>query len=97
MLYVVRLERGGSWDWSREMREQDGWEEHARFMDSLVDEGFILLGGPLEGDRDVLHVVEASSEQEVRARLVEDDWHRNGMLAVKSIEGWTALLDGVRR
>jgi uncharacterized protein YciI len=63
-------------------------------MDSLVDEGFILLGGPLEGDRDVLHVVSASSEQAIRERLAEDNWAQNGMLTVKSIEAWTILLDG---
>jgi uncharacterized protein len=55
------------------MREQDGWDEHARFMDALVAEGFILLGGPLEGDHDVLHVVEASSHEAVHARLAEDN------------------------
>ena len=65
-------------------------------MDSLVDDGFILLGGPLEGDRDVLHIVDAPSEQTVRARFAEDNWHENGMLRVKSIEEWTVLLDGVR-
>ena len=54
--YVVRLRRGGPWDWSRGMREQDGWDEHASFMDGLVDSGFILLGGPLEGDRDTLQL-----------------------------------------
>ncbi len=54
-LFVLRLERGGPWDWSRDMREQDGWDEHAKFMDDLVDEGFILLGGPLEGDRETMH------------------------------------------
>jgi uncharacterized protein YciI len=97
VLYVVRLERGGPWDWSRDLREQEGWEEHARFMDSLVEEGFILLGGPLEGDRDVLHIVDAPSEQVVRERLAQDNWHRNGMLQVKCTEAWTVLLDGIRR
>jgi uncharacterized protein YciI len=97
LLYVVRLERGGPWDWSRDLREQDGWQEHARFMDSLVDDGFLLLGGPLEGDREVLHIVEAPSDQAVRERLAKDNWHRNGMLRVKGIEGWTVLLDGLRR
>ena len=29
-LYVVRVERGGPWDWSRDLREQPGWDEHAR-------------------------------------------------------------------
>ena len=51
------------------MREQEGWDEHAAFMDGLVEDRFILLGGPLEGDRDTLHVVDAPSEEEVRARF----------------------------
>jgi len=63
-------------------------------MDSLVDEGFIVLGGPLDGGREVLHVVCAPSEEAVRARLGQDNWARNGMLTVKRIEAWTILLDG---
>ncbi len=93
-LYVVRLQRGGPWDWSRDMREQDGWEEHAAFMDGLVDVGFILLGGPLEGGRDTLHVVEAESADAVRERIAQDPWAASGMLRPASIEGWTILLDG---
>jgi uncharacterized protein YciI len=92
-LFVVRVERGGPWDWSRELRAQDGWDEHARFMNGLVADGLILLGGPLEGDREVLHVVDASSEEEIRARFAEDNWAQNGMLEVKSIERWTILLE----
>ena len=95
-LYVVRLGRGGPWDWSKDMREQAGWDEHARFMDGLVDDGFILLGGPLEGDRETLHIVEAESEDAIRARLAEDPWAPNGMLTPVSIERWTVLLDGLR-
>ncbi len=63
-------------------------------MDSLVDDGFILLGGPLEGDRDTLHVISAPSEQAVRERLAADNWAANGMLTITSIEAWTILLDG---
>ena len=77
MFFAVRLERGGPWDWSRDLREQDGWDEHARYMEALVDDGFIVLG-----------------EQAVRERLAADNWARNGMLTVKSIEPWTILLDG---
>ena len=79
------------------MREQEGWDEHARFMDVLVDEGFILLGGPLEGERDVLHVVEAPSKEAVHERLADDNWTANGMLETVSVEGWTVLLDGLRQ
>jgi uncharacterized protein len=97
VLFVVRLERGGPWDWSRDLRQQDGWDRHARFMDSLVDEGFIVLGGPLGGGREVLHAISAPSEEAVHARLAQDPWHQNGMLTIRSIEPWTVLLDGRRR
>ncbi len=92
----MRVERGGPWDWSRDLREQDGFDEHARFMDALVDEGFILLGGPLEGGREILHIIEAPSPDAVREQLAHDNWAETGMLTVKSIEAWTVLLDGVR-
>jgi len=92
-LSVVRVERGGPWDWSRELRQQEAWDEHAHFMNALVDDGFILLGGPLEGDRETLHVVASISEDEIRARFAADPWAQNGMLTVKSIERWTILLD----
>ncbi len=95
MHFAVRLERGGPWDWSRDLRDQDGWPEHARFMDSLVDDGFILLGGPLAGGREVLHIVSAPSEHAVRHRLEQDNWHQNGMLRITSVEHWTILLDGL--
>lgn len=94
MYFAVRLERGGPWDWSRGLREQDGFEEHARFMDSLVEGGFIVLGGPVGEEREVLHAVCADSEDAVRERLAADNWAQNGMLTINSIEPWTILLDG---
>jgi hypothetical protein len=97
MMFAVRLERGGPWDWSRDLREQDGWDEHATFMDSLVYDGFIVLGGPIGGGREILHAIEAPSEEAVRERLAEDIWHQNRMLRITSIEPWTILLDGRNR
>jgi uncharacterized protein YciI len=94
VFFAVRLARGGPWDWSRDLREQDGWDEHARFMDSLVEEGFIVLGGPVADGREILHAICAESEPAVRARLAQDNWHENGMLTITSIEPWTVLLDG---
>jgi hypothetical protein len=63
-------------------------------MDSLVDDGFVVLGGPVGDGREILHVIDAPSETAVRERLAEDNWHRNGMLTITSIEPWTVLLDG---
>jgi hypothetical protein len=91
-LFLVRVERGGPWDWSKDMREQELWTEHALFMNGLVDDGLILLGGPVEGGRQAFHVIDAPSEEGLRARLAEDPWARNGMLTVTSVERWTILL-----
>jgi hypothetical protein len=45
--FAVRLVHGPGWDPARQIRDQDGWDEHAAFMDGLVDDGFIILGGPV--------------------------------------------------
>jgi uncharacterized protein len=92
--YVVRLQRGGPWDFARDMRAQVDWDDHARFMDRLVETGFVLIGGPLEGDREVLLIVEAESADEVRRRLQEDPWAPGGMLRPVSVERWTVVLEG---
>jgi uncharacterized protein YciI len=75
------------------MREQDGWDEHAAFMDGLVDRGKIVLGGPLEDERYTMHVVAAESESAVRELFATDPWWMNGMLSPIAIERWTILLD----
>jgi uncharacterized protein YciI len=93
-LFAVVRERGTAWDHTRPMREQDGWPEHAGFMDALADEGFIAAGGPLgDGDR-VLHVVRADDEREIERRLAEDPWGED-MLRLASVEPWTVLLGGL--
>lgn len=90
----MRRRRGGPWDWSNGLREQSGFGEHAAIMDRWVAEGFILLGGPLESEREVLYVVEAPSAEAIHERLAEDNWTQSGMLETVSVEGWTILLDG---
>jgi uncharacterized protein YciI len=88
--YVVLRERGPAWDQSRDMRAQDGWDEHAEFMEQLGGEGFILLGGMLADDR-AMHVVEAESEEAVRTRFTADPWPEE-MLNVASVTPWEILL-----
>jgi uncharacterized protein YciI len=101
--FAVRLGHGPGWDTSRPIRSQDGWDEHAAFMDRLVDDGFIILGGPVgegnpagEGEPpdETLHAVEAADEDEIRARLAQDPWARAGLLRVGTIEPWALWLDG---
>ena len=91
-LFLVQQEHGGPWDWSKGLREQELWDEHALFMDALVDDGFVVLGGPLDEKR-VLLVVDAASEPAVRERFATDPWIENGMLTIVTIRPWTILLE----
>jgi hypothetical protein len=90
---VIRA-RGPAWDRSRELHEQDGWAEHAAFMNALVAEDFVVLGGPLGDGANTLLIVEAPDEATIRARLAADPWVPMGLLVIASIEPWEILLGG---
>ena len=92
-LFLVYQQHGGPWDWSKALREQGQFDEHARFMDALVDDGFVILGGPLGDGEQSLHVVEAADENEVKERLADDPWATAGLLQVATIEPWALWLD----
>jgi uncharacterized protein YciI len=95
-MYLLQLLRSGpQWDASRPMEEQSGWPEHASFMDGLVEDGFIVLGGPLADEHRVVHAVEAESEEAIRATLARDPWSETH-LQVDTIEPWTIRLDSRR-
>ena len=96
MFFVVERRSGPEWDASRPLEEQAGWDAHASFMDGLVDEGFVVLGGPLADAHRVVLAVEAESEAEVRATLAGDPWSETH-LVVASVEPWTIRLDGRTR
>ena len=80
MFLVVLRQSGPEFDRSRPLDEQSRWSEHAAFMDGLVDDGFLVLGGPLAGEGRVAHAVPWSETH----------------LRVDSIEPWTIRLDARR-
>jgi hypothetical protein len=92
MMFLVVLRRSGPvYDHSKPLEEQSGWLEHAAFMDGLVDDGFIVLGGVLGDELRTAHAVEAASEDEIRERLARDPWSGTH-LVVDSIDLWTIRL-----
>lgn len=92
MFLVVLTRTGSSWDPSRPMEAQAGWTEHAAFMDGLVEQGFLVLGGPLVDEIRVVHAVEADSGEHVRSTLAADPWS-GSHLVVESVTPWTIRLD----
>jgi uncharacterized protein YciI len=75
------------------MRSQDNWNAHARFMDNLTAENFIIMGGPLTGSPDVLLIISAKNEQQIRNTLSLDPWETAGLLTTQQIHPWTVLLN----
>jgi hypothetical protein len=88
---VTVTQSGPEFDRSKPLEEQSGWIEHADFMEGLVADGLIVLGGPVGGGPRVAHVVEAGSEQEVLDALARDPWSGTH-LEVLSVEPWEIRL-----
>jgi hypothetical protein len=62
-------------------------------MDALVEDGFVILGGPVGDGEQILHVIEAADENDVRARLADNPWALARLLRVGTIEPWALWLD----
>ena len=92
MFLVVVRRSGPAWDRSKPLEEQSGWDEHAAYMDALVEDRFIVLGGVLADEVRTAHAVEAESEDAIRERLARDPWS-GSHLVVDSIDQWTIRLD----
>jgi uncharacterized protein YciI len=45
--FAVIREQGPGWDFSRAMRDQAYWSEHATFINGVAEAGLLILGGPM--------------------------------------------------
>jgi uncharacterized protein len=94
--FAVTRQRRENWNPDRLMREQEKWDEHARFMDAHADDGTIILGGPLESGEKTLLIINAESKQAVDGLLADDPWVPMGLLRTVSVERWEILLEARR-
>lgn len=97
-LFAVVNAQGPNWQADRPMRSQSGWDDHARFMDQLDEEGVIVLGGPLAPDppHRALLILRGESRARLRDRLAEDPWMRSGVLELGELWEWELLLGTLR-
>lgn len=91
-LFAVIRSRGGAWQPQLPLEEQADWDIHASFMNALESEGFVVLGGPLEGTHDVLLIVRATTPDEIVNRLQDDPWTTRDLLRLSRISPWTLRL-----
>jgi hypothetical protein len=91
--FVVTSEQGPAWIDGRSMREQSLWAEHAVFINSRVNAGFIIAAGPL--GRGPVHrallIVHADDESDVWEGFATDPWITGQLLRILSIEPWNLL------
>ena len=91
--FVAISSAGPNRDSSKGTREQPFWDEHAAFIDQLVGEGFILMGGPLVDEGGALLILSAENENEVREKLKNDPWFEHGILKLESVKRWQIFID----
>jgi uncharacterized protein YciI len=91
--FIAISSAGPNRDQSKGTREQPFWDEHAAFIDQLVDEGFILMGGPLVDESGALLIFNAKDENAVREKLKNDPWFEHGILKLESVKRWEIFID----
>lgn len=91
--FVMISSAGPNRDLSKDTREQSHWDEHAAFIDRLVAEGFIWMGGPLVDEGGSLLFFNAEGEDEVLRKMKDDPWIRHGILKPESIKRWQIFID----
>ena len=84
--FVAMVQRTSAWDWSKPPQDQPGFLDHVQFMGGLEAEGFIRLAGLLADTNEVLFVLHAENEAEVRARMADDPWLGSGLTRLARLE-----------
>jgi uncharacterized protein YciI len=98
-LFAVSREAGPTWTEGKGAFDQEGVNEHAAFMNGLVDEGLIVAAGPLAGTDSgrirVLLIADASNANEVVELLARDPWEQTKRIQTATIESWTLFAGAV--
>jgi uncharacterized protein YciI len=92
-IFVMTSAAGPHRDPAKGTREQPYWGEHAQFIDRLVAEGFIVMGGPLVDDGGAMLIIRAENEDEVKEIMKHDPWYMHGVLKLQSIKRWEIYID----
>jgi uncharacterized protein YciI len=95
--FAVLLRPGSRWDADKPVREQEYWDDHARFMDALFESGIIVLAGPFADRTGSMVILATDSVEQVYALFRDDPWTVRDVLSVADVKEWTIFLDGRER
>lgn len=89
---IVRWRPGPTWT-SGAVDEQPGWDEHAAFIDGLIERGIFVMGGPLGDHAGSLSLLENVTEDEARELVLEDPFVANGVFELQEVRAWNIFVD----
>ena len=89
---MVRFRAGPTWA-SGSVKEQPEWDEHAEFVDALIERRIFVMGGPFSDNSGSMSLLEGIDVDEAR-RLIEDDpFMKNGVFVLEEIREWNVFVD----
>jgi uncharacterized protein YciI len=89
---VLRLAPGPTWKTGKP-EEQPGWDEHARFIDDLIDRGVFFMGGPWTNRLGSMSIWEGMNADEVLDVMKSDPFIQNGVFLIEDCADWTVYVD----
>jgi uncharacterized protein YciI len=88
----VRWQAGPTWT-NGAPDEQPGWDEHAEFIDGLIERGIFVMGGPLADNSGSLTLLENVREDEARELVLRDPFVANGVFVLEDVCAWNVWVD----
>ena len=89
---IVRWRAGPTWT-SGAPDEQPGWDEHAAFIDDLVERGIFVMGGPFADYSGSFSILENVGEEEARELVLRDPFVANGVFVLDDVRAWNVYVD----
>ena len=89
---VLRLAPGPTWTTGKP-EDQPGWDEHAEFIDDLIDRGVFFMGGPWTNRLGSMSIWEGMNADEVLEVMQGDPFVQNGVFLIEDCADWTVYVD----
>ena len=89
---IVRWRAGPTWTSGRP-EDQPGWDEHADYIDDLIERGIFVMGGPYADFSGSHTILENVTEDEARDLVAQDPFVANGVFVLEDVTTWNVYVD----
>jgi uncharacterized protein YciI len=89
---VVVWRAGPRWT-SGGVREQPRWDEHAEYIDALIEDGTFVMGGPFADNSGSMSLLEGVTVDEARQIIAADPFVENGVFVLEALREWDVFVD----